>query len=344
MSDRPMITQKGLEALAQGEALGKKFVFSSIGLGDSRYNPTGAETSLKSLKEKVKIADQNKVSNNRIHLTSEFSDRVEPYDVGEIGIYASLEGQELLFAVFSKENETLSKRIREDTLLLGFDLVLENIPETSIEVVGSGERLNLSMAKEMATLSLGITKVQQYSLSLLSEIESIRSENNSLKYRISGLEEDLRMRRGIPKNYLIKIPLWNESDRISNLRTPYFDLEFEKKTANPLRMVICGLETFGIKILHRSEIPIDVNLNGSVNITVNDVPEGKNSTNGFKYSKVMSGVGILTSSQKLDFIFDDPKLNSPGKKIFNEMYISTDIEIVGQIYSYNPQLMAVLYE
>jgi hypothetical protein len=339
-----MITQKGLEALAQGEALGKKFVFSSIGLGDSRYNPTGEETALKSLKEKVKIADQNKVSSNRIHLTSEFSDRVEPYDVGEIGIYASLEGQELLFAVFSKENETLSKRIREDTLLLGFDLVLENIPETSVEVVGSGERLNLSMAKEMATLSLGITKVQQYSLRLLSEIESVRSDNKSLKYRISELEDDLRIRRGIPKNYLIKIPLWNESDRISNLRTPYSDLEFEKKTSNPLRMVICGLETFGIQVSVKGENPLDVYLQGSLNLTVNDVPEGKDSVNGFIYPKVISGVDILTYPKRLDFIFDEPNLNSPGKKIFNEMYIKTDIEIVGQMFSYSPQLMAVLYE
>jgi hypothetical protein len=176
--ERPRITRRGLEALAEAEARGKRLRFVGIELGKASYDPDGSEEALKERVEASSLADSNRVSGNRVHLTAEFRSGREAYDVGEMGIVASLEGVDgpILFAVLSRAGEILAKRIASEDLLFGIDLILEEIPDSLIAVEGVGERLNLSLARELAAVALSLTQGQRHTLELMRELAATRGE------------------------------------------------------------------------------------------------------------------------------------------------------------------------
>jgi hypothetical protein len=180
---RPKITRRGLEALAEAEARGKRLRFVGIELGRASYDPTGLEEALKDRVEGSSLADSNRVSGNRVHLTAEFRGGGEGYDVGEMGIVASLEGVDapLLFAVLSKRGEILAKRIASEDLLFGIDLIHEEIPDSLIAVDGVGERLNLSLARELAAVALSLTQGQRHTLELMRDLAATRGELLTLR-------------------------------------------------------------------------------------------------------------------------------------------------------------------
>jgi hypothetical protein len=175
---RPKITRRGLEALAEAEARGKRLRFVGIELGKASYDPDGSEEALKERVEGSALADSNRVSGNRVHLTAEFRGGGEAYDVGEMGIVASLEGVDgpILFAVLSKAGEIIAKRIASEDLLFGIDLILEEIPDSLIAVDGVGERLNLSLARELAAVALSLTQGQRHTLELMRDLAATREE------------------------------------------------------------------------------------------------------------------------------------------------------------------------
>jgi hypothetical protein len=176
--ERPRITRRGLEALAEAEARGKRLRFVGIELGRASYDPTGLEEALKERVEGSALADSNRVSGNRVHLTAEFRGGLEAYDVGEMGIVASLEGVDgpILFAVLSKAGEIIAKRLPSEDLLFGIDLILDEIPDSLIAVDGVGERLNLSLARELATVALSLTQGQRHTLELMRDLAATREE------------------------------------------------------------------------------------------------------------------------------------------------------------------------
>jgi hypothetical protein len=199
--ERPTITRRGLEALAEAEARGKRIRFVGIELGRASYDPTGSEEALRERVEASSLADSNRVSGNRVHLTSEFRGAREAYDVGEMGVVASLEGVEgeILFAVLSRAGEIIAKRIPSEDLLFGIDLIHENIPDSLIEVEGVGERLNLSLASEFATLALSLTQGQRHTLELMRDLAATRGEflifKEVAKASLAALEVDLQAQR-----------------------------------------------------------------------------------------------------------------------------------------------------
>jgi hypothetical protein len=199
--ERPRITRRGLEALAEAEARGKRLRFVGIELGKASYDPDGSEAALKEKVEGSALADSNRVSGNRVHLTAEFRSGREAYDVGEMGIVASLEGGEapLLFAVLSKRGEILAKRIPSEDLLFGIDLILEEIPDSLIAVDGVGERLNLSLARELAAVALSLTQGQRHTLELMRELTATRGEfltfKEVAKASLAALRADLETQK-----------------------------------------------------------------------------------------------------------------------------------------------------
>ena len=249
--DRPKITRPGLQAIAAAEAQGKKISFVGLALGTASYNPTGDETGLKAQRELAAIADSKPISGARVHLTGAFtSEDIEPYDVGELGILAKLEGVEapITFAILSKAETVIAKRIPKEELLLGVDILIAELPANLITVDGVGERLNLSMAQELASVALSLTSGQRQTLELMRDLAAARSEMAAFRSEMLARISDLEAFQSRTSPVLgslatpgkLKVIARKVLRRDESPSPGEINLKFRKMTSRPLRVGFWG--------------------------------------------------------------------------------------------------------
>lgn len=142
-------TNAGLAELVQAKNQGLKGAITHIAAGTSRYTPTGAETTLKTERQRVAIADYEDLGSQQIRIAGLFGGALE-YEVGEFGFF--LESGTLL-AVYSVAGQLLSYKAATAKLLQKFTLDISALPTNSVTVTVGTENLNILMTEELATVA-----------------------------------------------------------------------------------------------------------------------------------------------------------------------------------------------
>ncbi len=155
-------THAGLDALLSAQARGFKGQISHMAFGDAAYTPSQNQTELRSLKERVAIADSDYQDgeSTSLKIAGKFDAPLE-YAIREIGVYldsgkvdASGEPELVLLGVYSKANTTLGYRTPDVKVLQWLTLSLAQLPSESIEVKLGVDNLNLIVDKELAEMTL----------------------------------------------------------------------------------------------------------------------------------------------------------------------------------------------
>ena len=146
----PKITKAGKDAIARAMASGQKFSFEKLWLGSGNLVITPDTLRLNHEEEQIAIETVKFVSQGRLHVTALADSPLTAYALTEIAFVAS-GGVPIAFV--SGGGQPIAYKLKTQELLLAFDLIIDEIPTGVIEVTGSGERLNLDMAEQLAALA-----------------------------------------------------------------------------------------------------------------------------------------------------------------------------------------------
>ncbi|VVN67280.1 hypothetical protein PS726_00176 [Pseudomonas fluorescens] len=135
----PVITTNGLAAIWNADSTGVAAQITHIALGAEGYDPDREQLGLRDERQRVAIADGQRVSDTQIHVTA-LADGEAEYWVKEAGFYLA---DGTLFAVWSSPTP-MAYKAAPVPLLLGFDLVLAALPANSVTVIGTGANLSLA--------------------------------------------------------------------------------------------------------------------------------------------------------------------------------------------------------
>lgn len=120
------------------------------------------------------ITDSDDIEDGRLHITVMIDGQKE-YNIATMGIMGvDADGNEFLFSYMSDPNNISIKK-RNEEYILSFDQFLEELPRETINVVGTGERLDVSLDKEFLQVQTNYLKIldeQAKIIDRLTEIES----------------------------------------------------------------------------------------------------------------------------------------------------------------------------
>lgn len=186
-----------LAIFGSGGEDGVRYEFSRIELGTDRYVPDPKQRGLKGTKlADIEVADTKNFarfaapgSRERVfgtNVTAKVS-AAGDYEVGEMALYVKANGREELFAVASRPDGILSRKIQGEELLISID-VFTTAKLQEIAIVGTGERLNLSVTDQISDIS-----EQNLELRSILQIQAQRLDRQSrlieaLEARIRDLE------------------------------------------------------------------------------------------------------------------------------------------------------------
>lgn len=178
---KPVITNKGLEAMTSDDGLGFEIEFTHMvfgrGLNGEGYEPTPDQESLKDPNYvKIGIIDGDR-SENRILLNVVWDDYRE-MDIREVGLIAN---NGILFSVYSHKDVVVTKKMPFDQLYFPVDHVVKAGDVNKFTWVASEGRANLSVAVQLSEITTKLINVQTKYSSLLSEIEEHRIRLASLE-------------------------------------------------------------------------------------------------------------------------------------------------------------------
>lgn len=142
-----IITDAGMRALENDSDPGFNISFKYLGIGKGVWSPGPDATELKDLIKKVRITDYKK-SPGELVLNCVITDD-QIYDIHELGVYTK-EG--VLFAVGSSEDAVMRKG-RLERLYLRYKLVMNRVDSERIEIIGTGERLNLDLDEALVQIA-----------------------------------------------------------------------------------------------------------------------------------------------------------------------------------------------
>lgn len=185
---QPLITRAGVDALGsghrrEGDEGNLGITFTHIELGTPSYSPTIEQTHLKDEHpRRYEIADSRWMSGNRLHLTLAITE-AEAFDVGEIGIIAN---ESILFAVQSQEGVVITRKLTREDLLVSFDLTIDATMQDRITVAGVGERLNLSVAGELADIASSITQLATERLEDKERLAALERRLSAIEARLNA--------------------------------------------------------------------------------------------------------------------------------------------------------------
>ena len=154
---KPVLTDVGKNEIARALSEGYSLSFEKIGIGSGYFKPTAQVENLAKQEELITCEASHKVAKGRIHITGIATDLAgEVYKVHEYGFYSNTG---VLIAYTSSE-EPLAYRLKDQDLLLAFDLIIDEIPDGAFKYQGPGERLNLALANEIAILTKALAAAQ----------------------------------------------------------------------------------------------------------------------------------------------------------------------------------------
>ncbi len=154
---RPIITNAGISAVLAASNDGLAAKITHIALGDGAYEPTGAETALRSERVRVPIGGGRRIAPHEIEVQA-LVDTGPSFWVREIGIV--LEDGTLL-AVWSSQSTPLAYKTDGIPLALAYYLALEALPADSVEIEVSGPSVNLTMLPLAVSTATEIIRLQR---------------------------------------------------------------------------------------------------------------------------------------------------------------------------------------
>lgn len=171
------LTHEGLECFSKFLADGVVFKIEKIALGDGSKNvndPNSSTYTLQSLtvKETIKVYESSKFGNHRTHISAVADNPLTEYKISEIGF---LTGDDKLIAFFGNGGTAFLHKLKDQNLLISYDLDFGEFPADAIAITGPGERLNLNYASEFAKMALANLALQQSLASILQRLSTIES-------------------------------------------------------------------------------------------------------------------------------------------------------------------------
>ncbi|APU01168.1 tail connector protein [Aeromonas phage 32] len=135
---RPLITTQGLQAAVEASTLGKAVKIVQVGLTATPGEATAADTSLPGAVI-VPVADGRLVNDHQVNVSALLPDTFPSMGIAGIAFYLE---DGTMFAVY-REPEPFLDHTGGTTLLVGMDLVMDNIPSESVIVESTGANLIL---------------------------------------------------------------------------------------------------------------------------------------------------------------------------------------------------------
>ena len=136
---RPIITELGLQRLMTAAQSNEAVTISQVVLGDSGWSPTAAATELQHECYRTAISGTRRISDTQQHFTFIVHGDSE-YWIKEIGLILD---DGTLFAIWSDTEHPLAWKAANVDFLLGYDLVLTELPSDNI-VIEANNQLTLA--------------------------------------------------------------------------------------------------------------------------------------------------------------------------------------------------------
>ncbi|AWH15325.1 tail fiber protein [Aeromonas phage 14AhydR10PP] len=135
---RPLITTKGMTAAVQASTLGKPVKIVKVGLTARPGTATVADVALPDA-VLVSVADGRLVNDHQVNISALLTDTFPTMNIAGIAFYLE---DGTMFAVY-REMTPFLEHTTGTTLLVGMDLVMDNIPSDSVIVESTGANLIL---------------------------------------------------------------------------------------------------------------------------------------------------------------------------------------------------------
>jgi len=146
----PIITSAGIAAVFNATNNGVEAMITEIALGDSGWSPDNTAGTLQNEMRRLAISGE-RISDNQIHLSA-IEDGITEYWVREVGFYLA---DGTLLAIWSDPVNALSFKSSDVDLLLSFDLVLDTLPASSVNIDGTaGFNLPAATAQKRGLIHL----------------------------------------------------------------------------------------------------------------------------------------------------------------------------------------------
>ncbi|MGL4508249.1 MAG: phage tail protein, partial [Aeromonas sobria] len=136
---RPLITTAGLAAAVQASTLGKKCEITHIGLSATPGTAAVGDKTLPGEAFRVPVADGRVINEYQVNVSGLIMDTHPSLSIHGIGFYLS---DGTLFALH-RETAPFLNHTAGTTLLVGMDMVMNNIPSDVIHVESTGANLIL---------------------------------------------------------------------------------------------------------------------------------------------------------------------------------------------------------
>ena len=136
---RPIITEIGLQRLMTAAQSGAAVTISHVALGDTGWSPTASATELQHECYRTAISGTRRINDTQQHFSFIVQGASE-YWIREIGLILD---DGTLFAIWSDTEHPLAWKAAHVDFLLGYDLVLTELPSDNI-VIEANNELNLA--------------------------------------------------------------------------------------------------------------------------------------------------------------------------------------------------------
>ncbi len=164
---KQVITNVALSAYAEAAASGgRPYQFTRFEWGSGQYVPDANQKNLQAKLGEDKVADSKAFSrpaltggeNRGVTVTGVLQQGFGA-TIGEIGIYISNGIQEILYAIVSSPTEPITVKVINEEILLSFDIFMSGT-DMGLQLVGTGDRLNLSFADETSKIFEAYSKLE----------------------------------------------------------------------------------------------------------------------------------------------------------------------------------------
>lgn len=192
-----VLTDLGQQVVfGSGGESGVAYQFTKVEFGSERYSPDRSQRQLRTKIGEVTVVDTKNFSRpgpgagSRLFGTN-ITAKIPAeggFDIGEIGVWISANGRDALFGVVSSPDVFISKKIEGEELLLSIDIFTTR-ELSDIAIVGTGERLNLSVDDQFAQLA-------EENIELRSQIQALEQTIFQQTSVIETLDSRLRLLEG----------------------------------------------------------------------------------------------------------------------------------------------------
>lgn len=164
----PVITKVGRAAAVRASESGIKIRFTKIETFEFGYDPSVDDTFVQNQKETVRLLSVRPKPDG-LEVSAVFDSDLE-YDVGGYALYIEGDGgTDVLFSVISKAGQIQAKKLFSEELVFRSFFRLQSIPADKFVVQPPDGNLNISVARELMTISKNIVDTQTEVLKLLAK-------------------------------------------------------------------------------------------------------------------------------------------------------------------------------